>query len=199
MSFFQRLQQNAHPQNNANPLGARNFPHPPAPQNNANPPAPTDQNNGQKTQGELTDHEHGLHIAAVEAGTGQVTRHDFGETTRFTFKKPFKKTPHVQLTLHRSPMTPREPMEVFLVAGEGPAVDREGFSVGTTAMPGHTAEFRFLAMTILESSKPSSGTAKSSTAKSKSSSSGAKPKTGTTKSKTGNKTKPKTADPKLGS
>jgi hypothetical protein len=123
--------------------------------------------------GQLADHEHGLHIAALEAGRGQVTRHNPGAITRFTFKKPFKKTPHVQLTLCNATGN-HVPTEIYLLADNGPAVDPEGFNVGIFAQPGHTAEFRYLAMTILESTSGESGT---------------------TEPKTSSSTKPKTAHP----
>ncbi|KAL4878194.1 hypothetical protein BJY04DRAFT_221343 [Aspergillus karnatakaensis] len=129
------------------------------------------------TIGQLTDHEHGLHIAAIEAGTGHVTRQTPGTTTRFIFKKPFKKAPHVQLTLC-NPAGNHVATEIYLLNDNGPAVDADGFSVGIFSQPGHTAEFRYLAMTILESSKPSTSEGD------------------TTEPKKSDTTKPKTANPK---
>ncbi|KAE8150658.1 hypothetical protein BDV25DRAFT_154052 [Aspergillus avenaceus] len=114
-------------------------------------------------QGRLWDNEHGLHIAAIEAGTGSVTRLPNGGATRFTFKTPFKKTPHVQLTSDFGTNTQRRyvPFQLYLLGNGAPAVDKEGFSVGIYSPVGHTETFRYTAMTILEKgNKPSPGPSK---------------------------------------
>ncbi|KAF4237716.1 hypothetical protein CNMCM8980_002375 [Aspergillus fumigatiaffinis] len=110
--------------------------------------------------GGLWNQEHGLHITAIEAGTGSVTRQQRGGPTRFSFKKPFKHLPHVQLTMDcgENPTAPFKDTFIFLLGDNRPAVDREGFSVGIVAPVGFTATFRYMAIGISESTPKSAPT-----------------------------------------
>ncbi|KAJ6021500.1 hypothetical protein N7540_007004 [Penicillium herquei] len=103
--------------------------------------------------GALWDNEHGLHLTALEAGTGSVTRLQNGGATRFTFKKPFKHIPHVQLTMDRGDNTsaPFKNCFIYLLSNGGPAVDHDGFSVGIFAPVGFNTKFRYMATGISES------------------------------------------------
>ncbi|KAE8143069.1 hypothetical protein BDV38DRAFT_277875 [Aspergillus pseudotamarii] len=88
----------------------------------------------------------------IEAGTAKITRYQDGRPTRFTFKKPFQKVPHVQLTpdFGENPSQGFKQTWLYFLSRGKPAVDKEGFSVGCFADVGYEITFRYTAIEIRE-------------------------------------------------
>jgi hypothetical protein len=101
--------------------------------------------------GQLWDNQHGVN-GTVEAGKGQVTRYANGQPTRFTFKKPFERTPNVQitpiLTNHHGAF--QNFYFYLLNPSGGPPADKEGFYLGIFSNPGNSIEFEYFATDIYE-------------------------------------------------
>ena len=81
-----------------------------------------------------------------------MTRYANGQPTRFTFKKPFPRTPNLQLTpiLHNRPGTFQNFYIYLLNPSGGPPVDKDGFYVGMFSNPGVSVDFEYFATDIFE-------------------------------------------------
>ncbi|GAB1207500.1 hypothetical protein APSETT445_006220 [Aspergillus pseudonomiae] len=86
----------------------------------------------------------------IEAGTAKITRYQDGRPTRFTFKKPFQKAPHVQFTpdFGDNPAAGFKQSWLYFLGQGKPAVDKEGFTVGCFTDVGHELTFRYTAIEI---------------------------------------------------
>ncbi|KAB8258813.1 hypothetical protein BDV32DRAFT_151077 [Aspergillus pseudonomiae] len=88
----------------------------------------------------------------IEAGTAKITRYQDGRPTRFTFKKPFQKAPHVQFTpdFGDNPAAGFKQSWLYFLGQGKPAVDKEGFTVGCFTDARHELTFRYTAIEIRE-------------------------------------------------
>ncbi|KAJ5883093.1 uncharacterized protein N7473_009979 [Penicillium subrubescens] len=100
----------------------------------------------QRFECQLRDDLHGVN-GEVEAGKGQITRYANGQRTRFTFKKPFARTPNVQITPILSNRSGAfQSFYLYLLnPTEGPPVNETRFYLGIFSSVGNTVQFSYFA------------------------------------------------------